>query len=72
MADAVKGIVPPALSLYRTAQASKEREKRQREDTPRKNNQAVPAAARQEEKQEEPADKPDGEKTKGKILDINA
>lgn len=72
MADSVKGIVPPALSLDRAAQGSKEREKRQREDMRRKNDQAAPAAARQEEKQTEPADLPDGEKTKGKILDINA
>lgn len=72
MADAVKGIVPPALSLNRTTQSGKDREKGPRGQGDRRKNDPAPAAVSEAEKQKEQADESDKEKTKGKILDISA
>jgi len=71
MADSVKGIVPPALSLDRTTRTGKEREKKKRAEAGRKPNDADPSASGDEASPKEPAGKSDQEKVKGKILDIN-
>jgi hypothetical protein len=68
MADSVNRIVPPSVPVDRSSTIGRERDNRKRGEA-RNKTPAPPAAASTDDEKSLP--ETGGEKTKGKILDIN-